>query len=392
MKTLQINALNGLRNDVSTERFGTGDLLSGKNVDIDETGKVYRRQGTEQLSTDPAYSLWADGDIMLYVQNNKLWRHLPNGSTVELHDSIAMDVAYKKVNENVYLSDGVQALVTSGAACRHWGLEVPTKTFRLSSTVGDMKKGRYGVTIVYLRDGMESGAPRSQFIDLEDNQGIHIANMPVPADPTINGKRIYITQPDGETHYSAAYLDVTDTSMSVFAQPEGTLPLRTQFKGPPPAGHLVSHFNGHTIVCNGDTLFYSDPFEYELFDLRTNFVQFDSQIQIFAPLSEGAFLATETETVFLLGRDPSEWQVKKVAPYGAVRGTLVTPRNDQIGKDGVPDTVALWLSKRGVCVGTSDGQMENLTGDRFVMPAARTGAGLFKVRGGTPQYLVSLFS
>ena len=392
MKTVQINALSGLRNDVSTERFGPGDLLSGKNVDIDETGKVMRRHGRSQVSATPTSSVWADGETMLYVQNGRLYRRLDNGTAVQLYDGIGMDVSYEAVNDRVYMSDGQKSFVLADDKLRPWGLEVPPKTFQLSSAPGDLSAGTYGVTIVYLRDGMESGAPRSQYIELAANRAIRIQNLPVPTDASITHKRIYMTSANGEAHYAVALLPAADTSITIFDLPATSIVLRTQFKTPAPAGHIVGHFNGRNFVAAGNTLFWTDPLEYELFDLRENFVSFSSQIQIFAPVMEGAFLATETETIFLRGRNPAEWEVVKAAPYGAVRGTLVTPPNNQIGKDGVQGAVALWISTRGVCIGTSEGQLENLTGNRFVMPAARIGAGLFKVRGGTPQYLVSLYS
>lgn len=394
MSTVQINALAGIRNDVSTERFAPGDLLVGKNIDIDETGKVFRRRGFQNVNPNAAHSAFSDGETMLYVTGNNLTRRLDDGTDAVLKNGIASPVAYSSVNGSIYLSDGKQSLVVenNGSAARQWGLEVPAKTMYLTAVSGQMKAGVYGVTIVYLRRGMESGAPRSQYIALRDNEGIHIDDIPIPSDPLIDGKRLYITAPDGEDHYAADFLDPGEDTALITALTDQITVLRTQHKTPAPAGHIVSFFSGSMFVAVGSDLFWSEPNEFELFDLRSNFVRFDSRIQIFAPVVEGVFIATEHETVFLRGRNPEEWEVVKAAPYGAVCGTLVTPPNHLIGKSGTPGAVALWMSKKGVCVGTSDGQLQNLTGDRFVMPAARTGAGLFKMRGGTPQYLVSLYS
>ena len=96
--------------------------------------------------------------------------------------------------------------------------------------------------------------------------------------------------------------------------------------------------------------------------------------------------------MFLTGRDPKEFVSITVLNHGGVQGTLVYPSNDKLTAEGVQGIAAMWVSRVGVCLGTTGGNLVNLTGDRYEMSAARKGGGLFKMRDGTPQYVSTLFN
>lgn len=393
MKTVQINALAGIRNDVSTERFTRSDLLVGKNIDVDETGKAFRRLGVHRLATGAHSSLWSENGNTFYVKNNALFRLLPDMSSVQIATGIAANVSYTHLAGKVFLSDGIRSLVVQGDQVTAWGVEPPASTFAVQSAAGDMPAGTYGVTVVFVRrDGYESGAPSGQFIELGAHSAITLTNLPVSTNPHVTHKRVYLTRPNGELFFEAATLrnDVLTTTLR--ALPPDALPLRTQFKGAAPAGSIVGSISGQSFVASGSVLAVSDPHEPELFDLRYGFVQFGAPITMVAPVSDGVYVGTTEETVFLNGFNVSEWQLQRVANYGVVPGTLVYPDNNQVTQKGIQNIVAMWFSQRGVCIGASSGEMVNLTSSRFVAPSAKAGAGLFKVRGGTPQYLVSLYS
>lgn len=392
MDTIQINGSNGLRNDISSERFEAGDLLVARNVEIDETGKVARRRGVSRLSAGAASSLWSDGERAFYVRGGTLYQLQPDLSSVALTDGVGTDVAYAAVADTVFWSDGKRSGRVADGVCERWGIEPPRRGLVVTPTVGDLPAGIYGVTLVYLRRGMESGAPRGVFVELAAHQGLRLTDLPVSDDPAVSHKRIYLTRPDGEVFFAAATIPNADTSAVITALPADTLPLRTQFKGAAPAGQLVGYYAGRTYVADGATLWYSEPYEYELFDRRSAFLPFPSPITLFAPVSDGVFVATEQETVFLAGREPSAFDSTSVLPYGAVRGTLVYPRNELLLKGDLPAKTPMWMSRNGVCIGLAGGQVLNLTGGRFGQPEARYGGGLFKVRGGTPHYVATLFS
>lgn len=392
VKPVEIKAHSGVRNDVSSDRFSPNDLLIGDNVDIDETGSVFRRLGRELISSGDTSSLWSDGTSAFYVQNSGLYQLFPDMSSRLLEANFGRHVAYASANNTVYLSDGIKNRKISNGSVSIWGVEQPKNTFLLTQTHGDLQPGTYGVAITYLKNGVESGAPRGQFIALASVSGLRLDNIPLPSDSSIDEIAVYVTRPNGETFYRAAVVSAKTTTVTITAEVLDALPLRTQFKGPLPAGQIVSLYAGRAYVCSGNTLWYSEPYEYELCDYRYNYIQFDSNLTIFAPVNDGVFVATEAKTTFLRGREPSEFVSDEPHTLGGILGTLVFPRADYVTKDGVQGAVAMWTSTTGVCAGVTGGQLLHFTSGRYALPAAKRGGGLFKIRSGTPQYVTSLFN
>lgn len=392
MKTVEIKARSGLRNEVSGERFTPDDLFSGRNVDLDKTGKLSRRLGTSLLSAGATTSLWSEGGYAFYVRAGMLYQVHADLTATAVATNVGARVAYTLLGNTVYWSDGVQSGRINSGVNRSWGIAPPNNFISLAPTSGDLPAGTYGVTLVYMRGDMESGAPRGQYITLPAASGISLSGLPVSSDPSVTEKAIYITNPDGGVFFRAAIIDNATAAITVRGAWSDVLPLRTQFKSAAPAGQVVGIYSGRAYVAQGKNLFYSDPYEYELFDMRSSFISFESDVRIFAPVKDGVFVATETETRFLQGTEPSTFVSTPAAPYGGVLGTLTYPRNDLLLKEGVQGAAAVWWSTNGVCLGTTKGELVNLTSGRYVPPTARRGSGLFKMRSGTPQYLATLFN
>lgn len=395
MKTQQIDGAAGLRNDVSTERFSSGDLLVASNVDIDKTGRVSRRAGTQRLSAGATHSLWSNEKLALFARNGTLYRLHPSGQEQALRSGVGRYVAYADVNGAAYCSDGTSSfIIGEDGVARQWGVAPPSGSWAtLSVIAGALPKGSYGVTMVYVRrDGMESGAPRMVVRTVGDNSGLRLTSLPVSTDPDVTHKRIYATRTDGEALFAVGTVRNAVTSFNITDLAADELPLRTQFKDAAPAGRVVGFFGGRTVVASGPHIFYSDPFEFELFDRRSGFLSFDSDVTLFAPVKSGVFVGTTKEIVFLAGGELSTAEQIPVVGYGAVLGTLSYVDGAQLLKGEEQGDVPVWMSARGVCAGLPDGSFANLTGSRYQVVPAAQGAGLFKVRNGIPQYLVSLFS
>lgn len=386
MATVEIKAHKGVRNDVSSERFSREDLLIGTNIDIDETGKVSRRAGVTQLSAGATSSVWSNGKLAFFVRSSTLYQLHPDFSETPVTSGVGKNVSYDAIGDVVFWSDGVQSGRIEHGTNVQWGVPVPPSDFTLEATSGDLPAGTYGVTLVNLRGGMESGAPRPKYITVPANSGVRIDNL----DAT--NKRIYMTRTNGEVFFTVGDLPPDEANATVVGLAGDSLNLRTLLKSPAPAGQIVKHYRGRMYVIDGNVIWYSDPYEYELFDKRKNYLQFETAVTIFAPLNDGVFVATEKETVFLSGDDPAKFQSNTVLAAGGVRGTLVYPRVDQLQKEGVQGAAAVWVSRAGVALGMAGGQLMILTGDRYVMPKASDGCGLFKIRSGTPQYVATLFN
>lgn len=394
MKPIELRGADGVRNDISPERFGKKDLLAGVNIELDDSGKVARRLGSTLHTAGDAHSVWADGRDSFVVLGGVLNRIQPGLLMLPIQPVGGSRVAYGRIADEVFWTDGLQSGILGGNASRQWGITPPPAISATSTGLGDLREGDYLCTMTYARDdGKESGAPICS--RLYASGGIAFANLPVSSDPTVTTKHIYLSTWNGELPYRAATLTNSAKTATISGTPPAGVPLRTQFFGPAPAGQLVGYFKGRAYVAQGRFLWYSQPYEYELFDTMNSYLAFPDNIQTFAPVSDGVFVGSESETVFLQGKDPADFDRRCVANYGTVLGT-----EQEIPEYYVLDEKQrghgpqlMWMSKQGVCLGGNGGFFKNLTGGRYILPDdVKTGASLLKVRGGTPQLVVSLFS
>lgn len=404
----EITAVKGVRNDVSPERFAPGDLLYGRNIDIDESGRAQRRAGTATVFAGSAHSAFSDGAQGLFVQGGQLKRFLPDGSFSNLTSILGSRLAYAAINGTVFWTDGI----TSGAVVegknRSWGVAPPPQ-LTPGRTVGSVHYGTYLCTMTYVEaDGRESGAPMAVAVmvgavavranEPDTPGGIVFASLPVSDNPRVVRKNIYVSTPGGDLPLLTANVSNATTSFTLTKLPEQTVPVRTQFFGPPPAGQVLGHYKGRAYVASGPFLLYSQPFEYELFDLRNGFLVLDSAIQTISPVADGIFVGTKNRTVFLAGDQPEKFDLRPVAPHGTVLGTEISVSADVMapadsGDAGADaDTYVMWTSRLGLTVGRNGGSAKDLTARQYIPPAASVGAALLKRRSATPQYVASLFN
>lgn len=396
MKPIQFNAFAGLRNDISPERFSKEDLLTATNIELDETGKPYRRLGTTLLDATATHSLWAEDEFCFCVRGGVLTRILSDMTFQSLGVAITgQRVRYSKVLGDVYWTDGVQSGILSNAGNRLWGIPVPS--FAMTATSGVLVPGTYLATVTHVRsNGLESGAAPVQSINVPSAGGISFT-LPNSTDPLVVEKRIYLSDVNGELAYLCATLTGSDTTATITQLPVGrTLAVRTLRMGPPPVGSVVVSYKGRIYVAENNYLWYTQPYEYELVHRAMNFIGFNSPIKTLAVGSDGLFVGSDTSTVYLAGDEPNKFEMQPLADYGTVYGTEVNvPKVLFKAPEGASanSDVPMWMSKNGLCVGLDDGSMLNLTGGRYTLPeGVATGASLLKLRGASPQLVTTLFS
>lgn len=398
MTYTEIKSVKGVRNDVRSERFSNGDLLYARNVDIDESGKVQRRLGSRVLYPGAAHSAWNDKRQAFFVQDGILRWLQVGGTPIDIIEVTGQRVDYVSVNDKVFWSDGFSRGVVVNGVNHQWGVTPPTMIVA-TPMQGNFPTGDYLATMTFVNDmGVESGAPKSSVISLGANEGIYFPSLDVSNDPSIRTKNIYISTCDGDLPMLVANIPNSQTSLSLIEMARESVPVRTQFMGPPPSGQIVGYYNGRTYVADGRYLWYSLPYEYELFDQRTGYFTFDSDICTFAAVSDGVFIGTTNTTVFLGGAGPESFSIVPVSSVGSVLGTEVVASPDQIGMDEIKGSTVfgsavLWVSTKGLVLGTDGGVIRELTSGKFIPPAGlKVGGALLKLRNGTPQYIVSLFS
>lgn len=386
-------AFAGIRNDLPAERFSRADLVDAVNVDLDDLGRPFTRDGSVRAYEAGlgVHSLWADDDVCLFVEGDEL-RMLDDGlsSAVILADGLEPGARMRYASHNgvVYACNGFQSLAIEAGEARLWGV-MPPMGLSAEPTGGSLPAGRYLFTATYLcAGGRESGALPAEVIDIAGG-GIRVS-IPDSDDPQVIGKVLYCSSANGDALYDAGMIpqgvqtiEFSDSSLRL------QRPISTLHYGPAPVGTEVAVYRGRTYVAVGNVVYYSAPFGLELFR-GDEYFQFDGAVTMIAPAEDGLFVATETQTLWFSGAAPEDMSVVQRHARGAVRGTLthfdIGKLRDMTGEFLTP----AWLSTEGICAGLPGGQLLNLTERwRFTPPAA--GASLFRRRD-SGHHLITTFN
>jgi hypothetical protein len=204
------------------------------------------------------------------------------------------------------------------------------------------------------------------------------------------GARMRYAQVDDETYYCNGWQTgrvASEVSMSWVMADTRYGPDTKREYSDPPVGTDVAFHAGRMWVAEGDTLWYSEPFGFNYFDLAGCYFKFNSQIRTVRPVKEGLFVSDEVATYYFRGvGDPKEYYKIKVADYPIVQysdvkffGKLVLYQGGEVSVDcSFGDLSAMWMSEKGICYGGYDGTFKNLTEYKIEkFPPALTGAGLF---------------
>lgn len=384
---------NGLRNDVSPERFSAGDLEVADNIDIDKTGRVARRAGYTQQVAGATHSLWSNpqGTLCFFAQGNVLRQlNADYSSTPVVTLSNGDPIWFEQVNDRVYFSNGTDTgVIEQGGAARSWGVAPPALPDVVLGT-GNMFAGTYLFTMTWLcDDGQESGATTAATVQIPaDGGAITFTNLPIPTDSRVVAKAIYLTMPNGEDLFQALVLPAS-AARATYANDtlELNLPCDSLLLQAAPPGQIVAYYRGRMWVAQGDVLYPSEPFAYERFDPRAN-LQLDGRITMLAALTDkelydtgknsGFFIGTDRSCGVLVGSSPEDFQYVPKTSYGAIFGAM-DKIDGSVFQDGSTGAMELpaWLTTDGICVGMPGMTIRNLTRTRYTFPVGTRGAGLF---------------
>lgn len=148
------------------------------------------------------------------------------------------------------------------------------------------------------------------------------------------------------------------------------------FSGPAAGNHLTEFF-GRMIIARDKVMYWSEPYNFGLFDAAGSFVQFHSKILMVKSVDTGLFISTQNNTYFLMGTDPGKWVPKRVAGYPAVEWTCAIDYiyTADLGMD-MSGRCAVWASREGAILGLPDGNIKNLNKNKIIYPeASKTGFG-----------------
>lgn len=401
MKPVQLTGFRGIVNIEAAERLQAlptrddplVDLFDAVNVDIDDSGRLARRSGQTLLIPGSAHSLYADGEACLYVQDETMYRLdrelVPTPVAMGLDDA---PMAYVTVGNRVYHSNGLSSAVYQDGYVRSWGIDLKLTDVAAGATTGVLPAGVYLFAMTLLReDGQESGCGQAQRIDLANGSGIRFT-WSVPRDPAIVRAVLYLTQPDGETLFQAAEVNVEDAEFTYVGGPR-SLPLATQWLDAPPKGTSLALHRGRIYIAQGEHLFATSALSYEHCDLRDYRAIDASEILLLAAVDSGLFVGTKKAVWFLSGASFADNALVKKIDTVVLPGSLTSGDAGEIlGNPQLSGQHAvMFATGAGILLGLPDGNLINLTSDSYQLPAASHGAALLR-SGQAHHYLLALDS
>lgn len=394
--TVTLDSFRGVNNRDDPLEVGLSAFVGGQNCDITRAGKVKRRPGSAQVYAGTVDAGWFEPDGLrppVFQAGGALYEidelYTPRQLTTGLSPVQPGDITGVYVAGKLYLSNRAQVLIIEGNSVHEWGLPQILRQPRLVATSGDLRAGKYQIAVTFQRaDGHEGGTGVATGIELPEGSGLTLEDIPTHVDAAI--RNIYMTGANGKELRRIHQLGAAGTSWTYRGDGRRFgVPLRTQFKGQPPAGHTVVHHKGRLFVADGQYLYESDPYRPELFDPR-NFTPFEHEIQVVAPVQDGLFVTTTDKTVFLAGADSKSFVLADKANYGGFRGTATRIEADHVGKGERQGEAVLWLSPRGICAGFNGGAFTNLTDRYFDLPQSTRGAAAIREADGQIHYLTTV--
>lgn len=341
-------------------------LRRAVNADVLDSGKIRRRKGFSPFLADPgAHSLWASSSgAAFFVSGQTLWRLFADGTKQSI-GTLAPNsgpLCYIEVNGRTYFNSAAsRGRIDDGLTLAPWGVDVPVSPPLMVQGPGALDAGTYHAVVTYvLADGRESGASVSSSITLASLADVGFYGLPVPSDPAVVAKRIYLTTANGE-----AFFRVAEVAAAATLSTRGSFgaELRTRHLSPPPYGSDMDYCLGRIWIADGNTVFGTEALDFDHVDRRRQFYQFPAEVSLIAAAASGLYVCAD-QTYWIGAPGTPEASMRTVFGFGAVaRSRAIIPST------GDP----IWFSERGAIVGLDGGQA-SIVAEKRIAPGAMSGA------------------
>lgn len=122
-ESIVLGAFEGAKNTVARERLQPGDLMTARNVDIDDAGQARRRRGFTRKALGDHHSVTRVGDIVYGVKDGVLGVVNPDYTFTSLGvDGGAEPVSFTQVGDTVYYTSLDVSGKITGTAVGQWGV------------------------------------------------------------------------------------------------------------------------------------------------------------------------------------------------------------------------------------------------------------------------------
>ena len=174
------------------------------------------------------------------------------------------------------------------------------------------------------------------------------------------------------------------SSSAIFALPS---PVQ-KYKLPLPAGKFIRYYRGCLYVARGKVLYISDAL-CDHYDIRTGYRVFSGDITLLEAVDNGLYVS-DGSTWFITGKGADEFERQKVADEDAIPYTATVITGEDVGEEGISETVVFWVSTAGICVGMNGGKIKFITSGKYSIPSGNQGCSMVRKQNGQVHYVVTL--
>ena len=379
---MKIERFSGINNKAPIDRLPAVDgvfaVRDAVNVDLTDQGSFQRRPGSDKVVTcTNARNLEGFGDFGLYAEQDKLYSYDGFTSTeVATLGSPVSRVAYTETPAGIAWTDGYTVNLFSGGVSRPVAPATPNPEPTVSVTSGGLAAGQYGVMCAAVLDGARSPWTHPVFVTVADGGGITVA-LPTRA----LSVEVFVTSRDGETFYHEATIAPAQTSISIPTVYSDGASATYDVLAPLPGGRILGHHFGRLLSVTGKYLFHSLPWAFGLYRPAYDYIPAPENITLIASTPGGLFIATDKETYWLAGADLTATTMTRVAPYGAVEGSLSRSPDDNS---------LMWFTQNGPVRAAPDGSLTLLQDKAIAFPSANRGTSMIRETNGLKQFIASL--
>jgi hypothetical protein len=371
-------------------------LRSALNVDLTAEGHPLRRRGSTQLESGFSHSLWASEKLgVLCVVQDGILYFCHEADTTTAYASTPVNkyltVSYADFNNSIYWSNGSELgeFHVPTRTSRNWGVPVGPQpvnggTVALDADARDIQLQRLAAITYVDPYGIEGGA--SELMTVADT-----VEVPGPFPDGILEAKVYASDINSESLYYVTSVYGAGT-VALPDQTSGTGELlKNASMKPPKAGQLVAHFNGRIYIARNQTVYISEPLNPHLLRPSQGVYMFPEHVTLLEPAQNGVYVGHKQGVVFLAGDDPYNIQQRHVTNYAPVENTASRLSGQRLGQPF--DELPVWWSEDGVLMlGLPDGQLQELTRDRYAAPNYSAGAVSLREREGMAHIVSSLRS
>ncbi len=343
---------------------GWKNLTQAVNFYSDRNRHYISRPGQTRLLHQTIDAGWSDGEHALFLSGGVLYQLSSDSSITRIGTVPGSRLAAAYAGGYGYLhTDQFQGRFRAGIV--QASVPLPDNV-TVEVGAGALLAGKYLISATAVdTDLREGGAWPSIEVDVPDN-----SRITVTVTTAWPKAYVYVSGRNGRELYLYSTADKT----AVLAQMPDTLSLNNLLKRlhhgiPPPADRMETH-RGMMFYAIGSLLAFSDPFDYEQVDFQSNLIPFDSAITMLASVETGLFVSTQTDIRFIRTDEQSRISLDP-RPYGfaAIAGSQAKLDLAKVG-DGQSGRGVLFATVDGICLGSPDGSVSNLTRRKFQVDKA----------------------